>query len=849
MRFPRLRPGLTVTTLVLSFALAASRPAGAVAPADPMTPGEIALALKKLNVVGSALYVAAHPDDENTAFLSWLSRERLVDTAYLSVTRGDGGQNLIGSETGELMGVIRTQELLAARRIDGAKQYFTRAIDFGYSKNPEEALSIWGKDQVLADVVWVIRSQRPDVIVTRFPVTGEGGHGHHTASAQLAEEAFTAAADPNRFPEQLKWVKPWQAKRLLWNLFRFGADAPRKEIPGGITVDLGAYNALLGKSYTEIAALSRSMHKSQGFGSAERRGTFLNDFQSRLGEPAQKDLFEGVDLTWARVPGGETVAPLLKAAENGFRFEDPAASLPALLNTHAALRGLPDSPWKNVKLAELTEVIRSCAGLWVEAVVADPAATPGSEVKVSTMVLNRSSFPLTLASVEVTGQAAPTKTDLELKRNEPGRKEVVVTLPADSPYTNPYWLTAPPGKGLYAVSDQRLIGLPEAPAPLVARFVLTAPGAGEGFVLTTPVVNRRTDPVKGEVYRPFEIVPPVTARFDEKVYAFGDAKPKKVTVTLMSALAGSTGTLRLKTEGGFSSLPSEAAFAFSAKGEEKTFTFTVTPPAKGTVRAEMTAEMSLGGTAVSRSLVRIDYAHLPPLMLFPPAEARLVRLELAVPRGAVGYVMGPGDEIPNALRQVGYDVTLLSDDDLEAGDLSRYATIITGIRAYNTRQRLKSAQKRLLDWTSRGGTLVVQYNTSGELVTEQLGPHPFKISRDRVTVEEAPVTFMNPAHPLLNVPNRLGPADFDGWIQERGLYFANPWDPKYETPLATHDPGEPDKPGGLLFTHYGKGAYVYTGYAFFRQLPAGVPGAYRLFVNLVSAGFGNRLGAGPGGLP
>jgi LmbE family N-acetylglucosaminyl deacetylase len=805
------------------------------APAETPNAAEIRLALAKLNVVGGVLYVAAHPDDENTAFLAWASREKLVDAGYLSMTRGDGGQNLIGTESGELIGVLRTQELLAARRLDGAKQFFSRAVDFGYSKGPEETLRLWGKEKVLADTVRVIRTFRPDVIVTRFPTTGEGGHGHHTASAILAEEAFKAAGDPSRFPEQLDTLTPWQPKRLLWNVFRFGGDAPRKDVPGQITADLGAYNALLGRSYTEIAALSRSMHKSQGFGSAERRGTWLNDFKNVAGAPAEKDLFEGIDLSWKRIDGEEKIGLLLKGAADSFDPLDPSAVVPTLAKAYALLDGAPD-PFLVRKRRDIADAIRACLGIWVEAVATEPSAAPGASVKVATMILNRSSRPVTLESVSVTYAGAP-GTGGALAPNEPLRREVSLTLPDDIDTTQPYWLRERPGKGLFTVTDPALIGLPENPPPLVARFTVRVDGVAIPF--EAPVVFRRTDPVKGEIYQPFVITPPVMATFDEKVYAFGTEKPKKVRVTLTSGAAVS-GVLRLKTEAGFSASPAEVPFAFTARGEEKPVVFTVTPPA-GTSAATLGAEAVVDGKVFSRGLVRVDYPHIPLQTLFPPAEAKVLRFDVKAPQAPLGYVMGSGDEVPEALRQMGYTVTLLSDDELENGDLSRYAAIVTGIRAYNTRPRLKVAEARLVDYVEKGGTLVAQYNTMGDLVTEQLGPYPFKLSRDRVTVEEAPVKFLNPASPLLVFPNKLTAADFDGWVQERGLYFPGTWDPRYETVIETHDPGESDKPGGLLYARHGKGAFVYTGYAFFRQLPAGVPGAYRFFVNLVSAGVGARL--------
>jgi LmbE family N-acetylglucosaminyl deacetylase len=851
--------------LALALALLLSFGARAVAqPAEIPNAAQLALSLAKLKVMGSALYVAAHPDDENTALLAYWSRGRLVETAYLSMTRGDGGQNLIGAEKGELIGVLRTQELLAARRIDGAKQLFTRAIDFGYTKSAEETLELWGKEPVLADTVFAIRKHRPDVIVTRFPTTGEGGHGQHTASSILAEEAFKAAGDPSRFPEQLKHVQPWQPKRLLWNVFRFGPDAKREPKPGWVGVDLGAYNALLGKAYTEIAAVSRSMHKSQGFGSAERRGTWLNDFEPRLGEPAKDDLFDGVDLTWGRVKGGEAVARVLDEATRAFDPKSPSAVVPLLVRAYTEMGKLAPDPLVEEKKKQTLELIRECAGLWLEAIAALPSASAGEDVKVTAAALNRSPLAIELETVESTpsasavsalgaastpGSSAPTPAAGPpatvagtLANNVPKRAELVVAIPKDAPVSNPYWLVEPPVKGLFTVRDQALIGLPESPAPLAVRFALRV--AGERLVYETPVFFRETDPVKGEQYRRFEIVPAVTASLDEKQYLFagdGERKPanRALTVTLRAERPSVEGTLRLRLPQGWTSAPESAPFALGKRGSELPVRFTITPPAAaGTGAIEAVAEVS--GERISRGVVTIDYPHVPVQVLFPSAEAKLVRVHVKTRKKEIGYVTGSGDEVPDGLRQLGYRVTLLDDEDLATADLSRFESIVAGIRAYNTRPRLKQLHGRLMDYVKNGGTYVVQYITTSDLVTDEIGPFPFKLSRDRVTREDAKVAFLSPEHPLLTSPNRITEADFDGWVQERGLYFASEaakdrWDARYETPIATHDPGETDKPGGLLYAKHGKGVFVYTGYAFFRQLPAGVPGAIRLFANLVSA--------------
>ncbi|HVP40013.1 MAG TPA: PIG-L family deacetylase [Candidatus Saccharimonadales bacterium] len=832
--------------LLAVLAAAPAGPAHAQArPPEVMNAAEIQLALAKLRVVGSVLYVAAHPDDENTALLAYLSRERKVRTGYLAATRGDGGQNLLGTETGSLLGVIRTQELLAARRIDGAEQFFTRALDFGFSKNPEETLRLWGHDSVLSDMVWVIRTFRPDVIITRFPTTGEGGHGHHTASAILAGEAFEAAADPARFPEQLRFTSPWRARRLFWNAFRMGpAERPDPREARFLTLDLGAYNSLLGKSYSEIAADSRSQHKSQGFGSAERRGRIPNYFYPLAGDTAGvRDILGGLDLTWAREPGGAAVDALLAEAQRSLDPARPAGILPLLLRAHAALERLPADALVETKRRELLELIRSCAGMWLEAIAAEPEVPPGRELKVTVTALNRSDFPLRLERVEnaATGAAfgpppgGPERgaAGAALAFNQPVQVAGAVRVPASADDSQPYWLRLPPGIGLFHVADPRLIGRPENPPAVALRAVLSA--AGDTLRYELPVVYRWTHPVAGERYRPLEVVPRATLRLDRGVYVFPDPRPRPVSVVARDGGAGAAGRVSLRLPAGWQAEPAFVEVRLSKASPEQECRFLVTPgpgPASGTLGAVL--EDSVG--AVDRSRVVVDYPHIPVEVLFPPAESPFVRLELRKAGETVGYLMGSGDEIPEVLGQLGYRVSLLSDEEVEESDLSRFDAIVAGVRAYNTRPRLRLLQPRLLAYVKAGGTLLVQYDTADSALDDRLGPYPFRITHDRVTVEEAPVSFLLPGHPLLTQPNRIEASDFDGWVQERGLYFANPWDPKYETPLACHDPGEPDRPGGLLYARYGKGVFLYSAYAWFRQLPAGVPGALKLFVNQVSAG-------------
>jgi LmbE family N-acetylglucosaminyl deacetylase len=722
----------------------------AVSPQPRHSSAEILRDLKKLSVLGGALYVAAHPDDENTKLLATLANETQVRTAYLAFTRGEGGQNLIGQELGPLLGIIRTQELLAARRIDGAEQFFTRAADFGFSKSVDETLAIWDHEAVLTDAVKVIRTVRPDVIITRFALEGGDTHGHHTASARLALEAFKAAADPAFHPEA---GKPWQAKRIVWNAGSFDpAQAAKLEQQSAFHMDSSPYSPLLGLTYGELAADSRSMHKSQGFGAAPVHGPSPENFILLGGDPG-KSLFDGVDLTWKRVGQQD---PFKKIASD-FKPDKPAASIPALLQALAALRKQPEHPYKQQKIDELVNVIADCAGLFVEATCALPSAVENSDIEVNVTVLSRA------ADLKPNASFQP---KLLLHPAEPG--PVDPTLP-EPPY--PFWVEVP----------------------------------FDAFTIKRPVVYKWTDPTVGERYRPIEVLPALTMKPETNLLVFTDDKPK--TLKVWETEHGEN----LKNE----NVPVET------RGETTEQLVTVKPG---------NLVLHLGGQTVTR----IDYPHIPIQTVLAPADVKVVRVDLN--RGKVkrvGYVPGAGDDVPQALKQVGYEVTLLDDEALRSKPLN-YDAIVVGIRAYNVNPKLQHHYERLMKYVADGGLMLVQYNTKNRVsdVPAQIGPYPFEISRDRVTDENAEVTFEKP----LAGPNKLGPDDFKGWVQERGLYFASTWDPKYVTPLSMHDPNEPPKKGSLLIAKHGKGTFIYTGLAFFRQLPAGVPGAYRLFANLLAYG-------------
>jgi hypothetical protein len=792
------------------------------------------LAIERLNVLGSLLTIGAHPDDENASLLAYLARGRRARAAYLALTRGDGGQNLIGSEQGELLGLVRTQELLAARRIDGAEQFFTRAVDFGFSKSAEETFEKWGHEAILADVVWNIRRFRPDVIVVGI----SAGHGHHQASGILGREAYTAAADKTRFPEQLRWVEPWQAKRMVSGGFGAGPGRPAGgAAASAIRMDTGEFDPLLGFSYTEIAGMSRSMHRTQGVGAPERRGPSNSSLAVLAGEPAQGDIFDGIDTTWNRLPGGAPVAKLLAEAARTFLPEQPAKTIPLLVQARPLVAAIKD-PWAVLKLQELDEAIALCAGLYLDASTDRYAVVPGEELQINFEATNRSRFPLALKGVKLEGMAGAPAQDfapVTLAYNQPDRRSLKITVPQNQPYSQPYWLRKPGNGFTYIIDDQQLVGLPESPPVLRARIRIQA--GSEEIEFLRPVVRRYVDRVAGETTRLLVVVPPVAVSISEPVVMFPDAKPKTIEVLLRSNAAGLSGELGLEAPQGWRVQPGSSPFSISAAGEETTLSFTLTPPA-ASARGQLRAIAKVSGREISSGMLVIENPDNPPQTVFPPSTALVVRADVRTLAKRVGYVMGAGDEVPRALGQLGCEVTLLGADDLARRDLRGFDAIVTGVRAYNVRADLVANQQRLLDYVQQGGTLVVQYLTADRRSSadgQGVGPFPLQIGRSRVTVEEAPVTFPNPKHLLLNAPNRIGEEDFRGWVQERGLNFPSQWDQRYEPVFESHDPGEEPLPGGNLYARFGKGAYVFTAYAWFRQLPAGVPGAFRIFANFLSA--------------
>lgn len=784
--------------------------------------------LKKLNVVGNALYIAAHPDDENTRLISYLENEKLIRTAYLSLTRGDGGQNLIGTEIGAAMGVLRTQELLEARKMDGGEQLFSRAVDFGYSKTAEETLEIWDKEKILADVVWTIRKFRPDVIVTRFPPDERGGHGHHTASSMLAEEAFRLAADKNAFPEQLKYVETWQAKRILWDVYWWNTKLRDEAISSGsiLETDIGKYNELLGLSYSEIAADGRSQHKSQGFGTERSRGSKIEYMKHTLGDVAENDLFEGVNTSWSRIEGGAKIEKQINRILTKYNAEKPSAVVVELVKLYELMLPLKTNFYVKNKLEDLKNIIKAAAGIYTEALADNFSYVPKEKIEGTFTIIVRSDVAYQLEEVSPSDSTPPKGS---LKNNE--EIKLPFSFVAPDKISQPYWLWDD-YFGVFKVDDQELIGRAENPAIKTFNYSLSFPPSKTKILFTEDLDYKWATRVDGELHRDVIVTPKVTANLSQQVYLAKNDEQIAVNVILEAHKANETGSIQLSLPKGWKSKPEKANFSFDRKGEQQSIAFTVIP----TVESSKGALEVLINQTRGRSIYRIDYPHIQPQTFFPMAKAEVVKMDLKSNVNKVGYVIGSGDEIAKNLTAVGFEVESFEANQLPHKDLSSFKTIIVGIRAYNINDAMINGNVILNEFVKNGGTVIVQYNTDRGLIADKIGPYPFELSNKRVTKEEAEPTILQKDHPLFNSPNKITADDFEDWVQERGLYFAGKWDSRYETVIAWNDPGEENHQGSILVANYGKGKFIYTGISFFRQLPAGVPGAFRLLTNMISYG-------------
>jgi LmbE family N-acetylglucosaminyl deacetylase len=795
------------------------------------TSAEIYQGIEKLNVLGSVLYVAAHPDDENTRLIAYLSKDRLYRTGYLALTRGDGGQNLIGDEQGIELGLIRTQELLAARRVDGGEQFFTRAFDFGFSKGPDETFTKWDREKILSDVVWVIRKFQPDVIITRFPITGEGGHGHHTASAILANEAFTAAADPNRFPEQLKYVKPWQAKRVLLNGFNFGGVNTIRE--DQLKIDVGGYNPLLGKSYGEISAESRSNHKSQGFGSASARGEALEYFATTKGSAPKNDLMDEVDVSWKRVKGGEAIAKMVDKLKSSFSLSHPENAVQELVNIYRAIAALEDGYWKEQKLKEVKELIIQCSGLFLEATSAVQFAVQTDSVRINFSFNNRLGAGVILKGVKM--DDFDTSFSRPMGKNANLNFSKTFFVPSSKPLTQPYWLVNKMEEGYFNVSDQQKIGQPDVDPAYTVTVRLNI--AGEDFTFPVAVKYKYTDPVKGEIYQPLVVVPTMVVSPDAHVKISKNNNSFEGVLNITSKKQNAY----IKPVVAFDAVPKGVKIEVSpesviANERNKTYEVSYKIRADEDGRYNFGAKDSLSNTASVSNMHEIAYDHIPYITYFTEADVINTKIDLKTENKKIGYIVGAGDKVPAALEQMGYEVILLTEKEISRNSLNQFDAIITGVRAYNTNDWLRVYYDKLMKYVNDGGNLIVQYNnTQFRGGQPKIGPYNFSVVNRRITDENAEVTFLKPDHPVLNFPNKITQNDFKGWVQERSIYHAANYDKAhYEAILSMHDPGENNDEGSLIVAKYGKGHFTYTGLVFFRELPAGVPGAYRLLANIIA---------------
>ncbi len=795
--------------------------------------------LQKLNFIGSALYIAAHPDDENTRMISYLVNDIHANTAYLSITRGDGGQNLIGSELREILGVIRTQELLEARKIDGGQQFFTRANDFGFSKNPEETFEFWNKEEVLSDVVLTIRKFKPDIIINRFDHRSPGKtHGHHTASASLSVEAFDEVSNPSKFPKSAEQYGTWKPQRLFFNTswWFYGSQDKfdKADKTKHVTVETGNYFPAIGLSNGEIASLSRSKHKSQGFGTTGSRGSEIEYLELLIGsKPSNNDLFEGINTEWTRLESGEEIGKILKPLEGNFNFQNPSKILPELLRAYPLVLKIKDKHWRDIKLNQLKQLILDCGGIFIEAASEENTINPNEDFKVKIEAINRGGESVVLKTIRDSENIVLWNESKELAYNIAQITEITVNSKAhESKYSSPYWLNEQGTLGMYK-APENLIGLSETPSLEKLTFELQF--ADLTIPFTKNIIYKFNDAVIGEVYRPLEVLPEVTSSIPEKVLIFANSDSKMVSVIVRAGKNNISGNIALEHPSGWEIVPKQQTFQLDRKGQTKNFAFEVTPPANQN-EGFLKAIVNLDGQIFDKELITIDYNHIPFQSVLLPSEVKIVRLDIEKKGQNVGYINGAGDAIPESLRQIGYTVSTIDPSSISEEKLRKFDAIVVGIRAYNIVSELAFAQSKLNKYVENGGTLIVQYNTNHDLVTQNLAPYSLGLSRDRVTDEFSKVKFLDPKNTLLNTPNKITEKDFEGWVQERGLYFPDKWAKEFTPILGMNDKGESQTKGSLLIAKYGKGHYIYTGLSFFRELPAGVPGAFRLFANMLSVG-------------
>ncbi|UAJ14839.1 PIG-L family deacetylase [Aquirufa lenticrescens] len=802
--------------------------------AQQRTSAQLGEDLQKLRVLGSVLHVAAHPDDESTHMLTWFAQQQHWETNYFACTRGDGGQNLIGDEQGVPLGLIRTQELLAARRIDGANQYFSRAFDFGFSKSTDEALAFWDKQLILSDLVWVIRKTRPDIIFTRFPPDARAGHGHHSASAALAIEAYKAAADPKMFPEQLKkGVDVWQAKRLLWNTFRFPGSTGNSTISDSqFKVNIGDYLPFLGQSTGELAAFSRSQHKSQGFGFAVDRGRSTEYFATLGGDAPKEYLWDGIDASWNRV--NPTIDALIEPIIKAYNPAKPYESISALISLKKSIQALPSSPWTQKKINEINAWIVNAAGIYLGATTSQGIVAVGEKLPIKTEFIVRAPIRVENVKISFAGIDSTIKGTLEPYKKYPFNRSIT----ASAPITQPYWIQEAKATGHFNVSDQQKIGQAKVDPAYTAKATFMI--GGEEFSLEKPVQELIIDPVKGEILQPIAVTPKTVFSLSSNVVLLpkGSKATKTTNLSITALAALKPGKIEVKSGASvLANIPVKDGMKAGEKREWPiSFTEASVPLGKLSSNIQLHISSGTDNWVDSLTLQTIEYPHIPTQRYFTPVNLSLLHIDFAKKGNRLGYIKGAGDKVPEALKQMGYEVDFLAEKDLTAANLQKYDVVLTGVRAYNTNDYWENAYSEIMKYIENGGNYVVQYNTASFLgpMKSSMSPYPLLVSRNRITKEEAKPEFLLPTHPLLNSPNKISENDFRDWIQERSIYTAETTDPHFEFPLGFSDPGESQNKGNIAVTKYGKGQFIYTGLVFFRELPAGVPGAYRLLANLLA---------------
>jgi len=797
----------------------------------PATSYQVYHEISQLKHLTNVLYMAAHPDDENTRLLAWLVNYKNYRTGYLSLTRGDGGQNILGSETGEALGLIRTHELLEARKLDGAEQYFTRAVDFGFSKSYEETFKHWPQYLLTYDATWVMRKFRPDIVICRFPPNSQAGHGQHAASAIIAAKAFKTSGDKLQYTEQLHTYAAWQPKRLLFNAYRFGSFSTVSE--DMFKIKVGEYVPGLGMGVGELAGISRSVHKSQGAGTPSVPGIQQEYFKVIDGDTLSESLFDGIDITWNRVDR-EDIGQDIQDVLEQFNYNHPDESLPALLAIRKKITTVKDEYWRNEKLQELDRIILHCSGLLAELYTKQQQTVAGTTLPFTLNVIARSHTPVRVKAIQWPGSDS----SMNLKINEDSlfTFEHNITIPASTPVTEPYWLSQPStSPAYYTIPNDSLIGMPEAPNNLNAIIKLKI--GDEYFDVKVPLSSKRLDPVKGDVVEALRIVPDVIIDFTTSLLITNADGSVQTAIHVHSFKNINDATLTITGEKTYTKTISHINL------KEQTDTIiplNFTPKESmdmGKGDYYLTASVQAGGKTFDKSQHLIQYNHIPTLQYFTNAYTRVLRKNWKCTVNRVGVIEGPGDYTVSFLRLAGLQVDVLKESDFtDPARLKKYDAIITGIRAVNVEKRMSFWMPVLMQYVKNGGTLVMQYNTLQDLATTKVGPYPITLSTQRVTEEDAKVKFLHPDSRILNYPNKITDEDFNGWVQERGLYFASKWDNNYTPLFEMNDTGEQPMDGSTLYTHYGKGNYIYTALSLNRQVPSGNKGAIRLLMNMLSVG-------------